>query len=142
MLFRFTKLFIAVGLVVAWWALTIARRDDHRSWVRLVAAHPEHVRILQFYASVGVLAPGQTALLCYGVENAKSVKISPNVPGIYPSPNRCVQIVPKHTTHYTILAEGFDGRVEAKSFTLPVAATPPRPLPSAPRYIEIELPQP
>jgi len=26
--------------------------------------------------------------------------------------------VPEHTTHYTLLAEGFDGTVAARSFTL------------------------
>ena len=94
------------------------------------------MRILNFYASVGSLTIGQKALLCYGVENAKSVRTSPALPGVYPSPNHCLEILPERTTHYTILAEGFDGHVAIQSFTLPVQApiAPPRPV----QYAEIE----
>jgi hypothetical protein len=35
--------------------------------------------------------------------------------------------VPQHTTHYTIMAEGFDGKVATQSLTLPVNAAPPPP---------------
>jgi hypothetical protein len=124
MLFRFTKLLIAVGLLVALWGLTAMRDSDPRSWVRPAGSRPRPVRILQFYASVGTLTVGQKALLCYGVENAKSVRISPMLQGVYPSPNHCLEIGPEHTTHYTILAEGFDGRVAMQSLTLPVQAHP------------------
>jgi hypothetical protein len=82
------------------------------------------VRIVQFYASVRTLTAGDKALLCYGVENARSVRIAPISQQIYPSFNRCLEIVPEHTTHYTILAEGFDGKVAMKSFILPVQAVP------------------
>jgi len=78
------------------------------------------VRILQFHASVGVVSPGQAAKLCYGVENARSVHISPLVPDVFPASNYCVEVVPEHTTHYTLLAEGFDGTVATRSVTLPV----------------------
>jgi hypothetical protein len=63
-------------------------------------------------------------MLCYGVENAKSVRISPMLRGVYPSPNRCLEISPQHTTHYILLAEGYDGAVEARSLTLPVQSAP------------------
>jgi hypothetical protein len=42
--------------------------------------------------------------------------------GVYPSPNHCLEIVPQRTTHYTILAEGFDGAVATRSITLAVQA--------------------
>jgi hypothetical protein len=83
------------------------------------------VRILEFYASVGELTAGDKALLCYGVENAKSVRISPFLRGVYPSTSHCLEVVPEHTTHYTILAEGYDGTVAMRSLTLPVETTPP-----------------
>jgi len=41
--------------------------------------------------------------------------------------NHCMEIVPEHTTHYTILAEGYDGNVATKSFTLPVQSVPSSP---------------
>ena len=85
------------------------------------------VRILQFYASTGIVAAGEKARLCYSVENAKSVRISPMMQEVYPFPNHCLEIEPEHTTHYTLLAEGYDGAVATKSFTLQVEAeeTPP-----------------
>ena len=127
MLFRFTSLGVAAGLMVAMWGLTAMRRVDARAWVRPVGTPPGPVKILQFYASVGMLHVGGKALLCYGVENAKSVRISPVLDNVYPSINHCIEIGPEHTTHYTILAEGYDGRVATQSFTLPVADIPRTP---------------
>jgi len=63
-------------------------------------------------------------MLCYGVENARSVHISPPVADLYPTAQRCLEIVPKHTTHYTIWAEGYDGKVATQSLTLPVETIP------------------
>jgi len=122
----FSKVFAAVGLLVAMWGLSALDRSDRRAWV-----HPAGgpVRILQFYASTEMVTPGQTARICYSVENAKSVRISPMIEEVYPFPNHCLDIEPEHTTHYTLLAEGYDGAVATKSFTLQVEteeALPPQ----------------
>jgi hypothetical protein len=61
------------------------------------------------------------------VENAKSVHISPSIATVAPSANRCLEIVPDHTTHYTILAEGFDGHIATRFLTLVVQASPAPP---------------
>jgi hypothetical protein len=127
MLFRYTALWVAAGLALGLWGLSVMRETTASAWVRPIGAPPGPVKILQFYASVGALTPGEKALLCYGVENAKTVRISPAVDGVYPSPNHCLQIGPEHTTHYTILAEGFDGHIATQSFTLPVEAMPAAP---------------
>jgi hypothetical protein len=127
MLFRFTKLWVAIGLLIALWALGTVRRTEPRAWIRPIGTRPGPVRILQFYASVRTLTAGQSALLCYGVENARSVRIAPISQEVYPSYSRCLEIVPEHTTHYTILAEGFDGKVVMKSFILAVEAVPVAP---------------
>ena len=124
MLFRFTQLWVAFGLVIALWAISSMRNTGPNVWVRPVGTHPGPVRILQFYASVGAVSPGEKAQLCYGVENARSVRISPPTQGVYPSINHCVEIEPEHTTHYTMLAEGYDGAVATKSFTLAVRVIP------------------
>ena len=91
MLFRFARLLVAVGLLVSMWCLSALRWQDPRIWVRPFNAKPGPVRILQFYASVGTLAPGEKALLCYGVENAKAVHISPMLQGVYPTHRRCLE---------------------------------------------------
>ena len=101
------------------------RRSDERVWLRPIGSRPGPVRIIQFYASAGIIAVGQKALLCYGVENARAVHISPTLTGVYPSPNHCLEIVPEHTTHYTLMAEGYDGHVATQSVTLSVQTTPP-----------------
>jgi hypothetical protein len=127
MLFRFMKLWVAAGLMLTVWALGLMRQPAPGGWVRPVGMPPGPVKILQFYASVGILTIGDKAMVCYGVENAKAVRISPSLDGIYPSLNHCVEVVPDHTTHYTLVAEGFDGRVATKSFTLPVQRAPEEP---------------
>jgi hypothetical protein len=114
-------LFAAAGLLLAAWGLDLHRQDPAECWLRSGgAAHT--VRIVRFYANVGAVLPGQPATLCYGVENAKSVRISPLLPGIYPSARHCLEVFPEHTTHYTILAEGYDGAVATRSLTLPVTS--------------------
>ncbi len=127
MLLRVAKLSLALGLLLALWGFNRMRESDDRVWLRPAVTRPGPVRIIQFYASTGMLSIGQKALLCYGVENARSVRISPTVAGVYPSPNHCLEIVPEHTTHYTLMAEGYDGRVAMQSVTLAVTAEPPEP---------------
>lgn len=78
------------------------------------------LRILQFYARDGHLIEGRSTVICYGVLNAKAVRIEPKVDGVSPSLNRCVEISPLHETTYTLTAEGTDGRTASSSFTLPV----------------------
>lgn len=124
MLLRFTKVSVGVGLLLVLWVVGVMRHNDRRAWVGNASGPPGPVRILRFYASVGTLTVGQTAQLCYGVENAKSVRISPILQTVYPAASRCLEIVPEHTTHYMILAEGFDGNVATRSFTLPVERPP------------------
>ena len=123
MLSRLARIFLAVGVLVALWGLNMARRPDGHVWVHPLDTRPGPVRILRFFASVGSLAPGETARLCYSVQNAKLVRISP-MQSAWPSQDRCFDVVPEHTTHYTLLAEGFDGTVAARSFTLSVQRLP------------------
>jgi hypothetical protein len=120
---RFGKLFLAVGLMVALWGLSAVRRPGGNFWLHPAGTNSGPVRILRFYATVGTLTPGQTAQLCYAVENAKIVRISP-MQTSDPAQNRCIDVVPEHTTHYTLLAEGYDGMVATRSFTLAVQQLP------------------
>ena len=122
-----TKLLMAVLLLTVVWGLSLVRDAPNRIWVHPLSATPGPVRILRFYASTGSVTPGQKAQLCYSVENAKLIHISPLVGRAYPSLKNCVEIHPEHTTHYTLQAEGFDGSVTFRSITLAVQARPPRP---------------
>ncbi len=129
---RFAKFFASIALLLAAWGLSMIPERPTHVWVRPEGQVPP-VRILQFYASVGAVLPGEKATLCYGVENAKTVRISPLLPGIFPSLSHCLEVYPEHTTHYTILAEGYDGAVATRSLTLPVE-TKPLPPPQALHY--------
>jgi len=113
-----TKVLAAAGLLLALWSMSVMREPERPVWAHNTAAPPGPVRILRFRATVGALRAGEKAMLCYGVENAKAVHIAPPLDDVYPSSNHCVEIVPLHTTHYTILAEGYDGKVATESFTM------------------------
>src|SRR5215208_4837687 len=80
------------------------------------------VRILQFYARDGNMVEGTKSVICYGVLNAKSVRIEPRLEGVSPSLNRCVEVSAEKETRYTLFAEGVDGRTASESFVLGVRA--------------------
>jgi len=67
------------------------------------------LKILMFYANPPVVKRGEKGLLCYGVSNAASVRIEPNLPGVGPALSRCVEAEPKTNTEYTLVAKGSDG---------------------------------
>lgn len=78
------------------------------------------LKILQFYAREGTITEDQGTVICYGVLNAKSVRIEPPVEGVYPAFNKCVAIQPEHDTKYTLVAEGSDGQTATAAFTVAV----------------------
>ena len=119
-----TRVLAAVALLALVWRVGSVDGSGADSWIRPVGGPRGPVRILQFYATTGMLVACEKAKLCYGVENARAVHISPRLPGVVPSANRCLEIVPERTTHYTILAEGFDGAFVTRFFTLVVEDAP------------------
>ncbi len=78
------------------------------------------LKFTNFSIDKSVLTRGDTAQLCYGVVNARSVKIDPPIEQIKPSYQHCIQIAPKVTTTYTITAVDNSGATKSASLTLPV----------------------
>jgi len=79
------------------------------------------VKIMNFTISPSILAKGQTAQICYGVSNAKTVSIEPKPDeNVWPSLARCVEASPKAETTYTLTATDAAGHTEQKSLTLQV----------------------
>jgi hypothetical protein len=74
--------------------------------------------ILDFYASPKIIRRGESAQLCYGVSNAKSVKLEPQEQPVWPSLARCVDVSPRKTTTYTLTIE--NGTGGTKSATVEV----------------------
>jgi hypothetical protein len=79
-------------------------------------------KIINFYPRDSVLVEGNKTVLCYGVTNAKSVKIDPPVDGVSPALSRCVEVEPKRETQYTLTATGADGRTVSQSTTIQIGA--------------------
>jgi hypothetical protein len=77
-------------------------------------------RITQFYARDPVLPLGDKTVLCYGVDAAKTVNLSPPADKVWPSFGRCIEIAPAKATTYTLTAAGEDGAPVSKSVTVEV----------------------
>ncbi|MFN0166206.1 MAG: hypothetical protein ACKV22_07225 [Bryobacteraceae bacterium] len=87
---------------------------------------PPVPRILQFYAAPSVASPGQPATLCYGVENAATVKLHPPVENLKPAFSRCFPVSPNRNTSYTLTAER-DGLAVSRTVEVGFSASPPPP---------------
>lgn len=100
------------------------------------------VKLLQFYASSGEVSKGQHVIVCYGVENARSVEIDPPVQKLKPARNRCFSVTPERTTTFKLLADGLDGSQLSESFTVKVNPAPPAILFLAVSHKEIKRGEP
>jgi hypothetical protein len=69
----------------------------------------KELAIQTFYGSPGVVRRGESVQLCYGVANAKVVKLEPQNNPMWPSYSRCVDVKPTKTTTYTLTAEDAAG---------------------------------
>ena len=97
-----------------------ARRAAENRYV-LEAYGNGRVKILNFSFDPGVIRRGQESELCYGVSNAKTVKIEPPLGAeLYSAMNRCFKISPVRTTKYTLTAEDAQGHTETVSLELQV----------------------
>jgi len=63
---------------------------------------------------------GETAQICYGVANAKSVTLEPQSDPVWPSHSRCVDVRPSKTTTYTLTATSADGKSVRQQVTIAV----------------------
>jgi hypothetical protein len=76
--------------------------------------------ILNFYATPGAIHPGAATQLCYGVSNAKEVKLDPPVASVWPSATRCVAASPRKETTYTLTAVDAQGNTKTATLTVQV----------------------
>ena len=68
------------------------------------------VQIITFYASPNVIRRGDHISLCYGVAQAKTIKIEPPAGDAWPTYTRCLDVTPRKTTAYTLTAVGETGK--------------------------------
>ena len=83
------------------------------------------VRITQFYAAKPAIPRGEDVLLCYGVENATSVRIVPPVEQIRPALSRCFKVSPEQTTNFILIAEDRSAKTTSQSITVTVTGPVP-----------------
>ncbi|HEX4378706.1 MAG TPA: hypothetical protein VH022_01640 [Candidatus Acidoferrum sp.] len=76
--------------------------------------------IQAFYANPGAVHRGETVQLCYGVANAKNVKLEPQPNPVWPSYARCVDIKPTKTTTYTLTIDDGAGNTKTQSLEVKV----------------------
>ena len=76
--------------------------------------------ILSFYASPTVIRRGESAQLCYGVANAKSVKLEPQTQPVWPSAAHCVDVSPTKSMTYTLTVVNAAGATKSQTVELKV----------------------
>lgn len=80
----------------------------------------DSLKILAFYASPGTVRRGKHTTICYGVNDARTVRLEPPVDGIWPAFTRCVQVSPHQNTDYKLIAEDGAGHTTSQSLTVRV----------------------
>ena len=100
-------------------ALEAQRAQARKQQVDMIYGSGE-IKFTTFGADSGVLRRGETTELCYGVLNAKTVKLDPPVEAAKPTYHHCLEIAPAKTTTYTITAEDGKGHSKSESITVQV----------------------
>ena len=112
---------LLAALAVCWFA-ACSSSPNRPPQAAQPAPPPAAVRITQFYATQPKLARGEKSLLCYGVENGKTVWLSPPRQELSAALSRCVEVAPGKTTTYTLTAEGASGPPATQELTVTVGA--------------------
>jgi len=94
------------------------QREDDRAALEQMGG--KELAIQTFYAMPGEIRRGQSVQLCYGVANAKSVKLEPQSNPVWPSYARCVDDSPAKTTTYTLTVADASGSTKSQSLTVTV----------------------
>ena len=80
----------------------------------------KELAIQNFYATPGLVRRGETVQLCYGVANAKTVKLEPQSNPVWPSYSRCVDVTPTKSTTYTLTIADDAGNTRTQSLEVKV----------------------
>ena len=80
----------------------------------------KELAIQNFYATPGAVRRGGTVQLCYGVANAKTVKLEPQSNPVWPSYSRCVDVTPAKSTTYTLTIADAAGNTRTQSLEVKV----------------------
>jgi hypothetical protein len=132
----YSSVVVGIALLVVLWIL-FSRWQENRSIERRASAESarkqlendritleqlggKDLAIQSFYASPGAVHKGENAQLCYGVANAKTVKLEPQPNPVWPSYARCVSVSPQKTTTYTLTISDASGNTITQSLQVKV----------------------
>jgi len=94
------------------------QRENDRASIEQLGG--KEFAIQMFYASPGVIHRGESTRLCYGVANAKTVKLEPQSNPVWPSHSHCVEVTPTKTTTYTLTIEDAAGNTKSQAVEVKV----------------------
>jgi hypothetical protein len=93
--------------------------QDARRTLELLGG--DQLKILDFYATPGAIRRGGHATICYGVNEAESVRIEPPVEQLHPAVSHCMEVSPLRDTDYKLTAEDRAGHAVTEHLTIKVA---------------------
>jgi hypothetical protein len=96
-----------------------AKRQREQDQVAIEQLGGKDLAIQMLYATPRIRR-GETAQVCFGVANAKTVTLEPQTRQVWPSHNLCVDVKPAKTTIYTLTAIGADGKTITQQATVEV----------------------
>jgi hypothetical protein len=96
------------------------QKQQEQDRVTLEQLGGKELAIQNFYASPGEIRRGGTVQLCYGVANAKTVKLEPQSNPVWPSYSRCVDVAPTKTTTYTLTIADAAGNTKTQTLEVKV----------------------
>jgi len=97
-----------------------ARKQREQDRATLEQMGGKELAIQNFYAIPGVVRRGESVQLCYGVANAKTVKLEPQSNPVWPSYSRCVDVTATKTTTYTLTIADAAGNTKTQSLEVKV----------------------
>jgi hypothetical protein len=97
---------------------TEKQREENRATLEQMGG--KELAIQNFYATPGDVRRGESVQLCYGVANAKTVKLEPQSNPVWPSYSRCVEVTPTKTTTYTLTIADAAGNTKSQSLEVKV----------------------
>jgi hypothetical protein len=96
------------------------QKQQEQDRITLEQLGGKELAIQNFYATPGVIRRGETVQLCYGVANAKTVKLEPQSNPVWPSYSRCVDVTPTKTTTYTLTISDATGNTKTQTLEVKV----------------------
>lgn len=121
---------IVVGILVSRWKenrdleerakQTKTQKQQEQDRIALEQMGGKELAIQNFYATPGTIRHGETVQLCYGVANAKTVKLEPQSNPVWPSYSRCVEVTPAKSTTYTLTIADAAGNTKSQTLEVKV----------------------